>query len=221
MPRIRAGRVTLAVAIMLLGTPSCAGEGDDPLRGEFVVVALRRASDVHGGPDPGRAAEWLGTTVSFDERLAWLGGVACERWTPRETTSPPVALADPNLSDLRIGPVGGPNSVGERRIDRAFDLFCGEKRVGSLLLVDRRVAVAPSANGLLNLILERPLTAEQIRRLQTQLKDMKFYSGEPTGRLDEATLRGVALYADYRGADYAFARPAITENLLDALGVVP
>ena len=57
-------------------------------------------------------------------------------------------------------------------------------------------------------------------KLQNQLIDMKFYEGAATGELDEATARAVSSYAEYRGAEYRFYRAAITENLLDGLGVL-
>ena len=76
----------------------------------------------------------------------------------------------------------------------------------------------------MNLILERPLPEVRIKAYQMQLKSMKFYEGDLTGKLDEETLRASRTWYEYRAelddTQPTPARPAITENLLDALGVL-
>ena len=60
-------------------------------------------------------------------------------------------------------------------------------------------------------------------RFQKQLQSMKFHDGEITGIMDEAMRLAVKAWADYRSEDreaYSFYRTVITENLLDALGVL-
>ena len=192
--------------------------------GEYQVVALRNASDVATTADPGAGIEWLDQRVSFGEgQLTWLGGQTCELWSVREADVPVITLEDPNLSDLAITPADSITSSGDKRINMPVDLICqddGERILGSLVIIDARVLVTSTPPGTVNLILEQPLTEEQIRKFQAQLKDMKFYGGEITGELDEATLRSAGFYAEYRGSAYRFFRTAITENLLDGLKVL-
>ena len=192
--------------------------------GEYQVIALRNASDVATTADPGAGAEWLEQRASFAEgQLTWLGGQTCELWSVREAEIPVITLEDPNLSDLAIPPVDSEASSGDKRVNMPVDLICqddGEQILGSFVIIDARVLVTSTSNSTVNLILEQPLTEEQVRKFQAQLKDMKFYEGEITGELDEATLRSVGSYAEYRGSAYRFFRTAITENLLDGLRVL-
>ena len=192
--------------------------------GEYQVVALRSAGDVATMANPGSGMEWLDQRVSFGEgRLSWLGGQICKLWSVREAEFPVIMLEDPNLSDLAIPPLGSETSSGDKRVNVPVDLLCqdeGERILGSFAIIDARVLVASVLNGTVNLILERPLTEQQVKKLQVQLKDMKFYEGKITGELDEATLGSVGFYAEYRGSAYRFFRTAITENLLDGLRVL-
>ncbi len=188
--------------------------------GEYIAVALRHSSDVAALAVPGAGAEFLGRHVRFGEDGAiWLDGRRCETWVVAESDSAVLTLDDPNLSDLAVPPVAS----DDKRINLAVELVCldaPERTLGYFVIVDSRVLVAPAPGSTVNVILERPLSAAEIRRLQTQLKSMKFYFGEITGALDAATVRSIGYYAEYRGAAYRFARPAITENLLDGLGVL-
>lgn len=192
--------------------------------GDYQVVAQRKASDVLATADTDAGTGWLGQRVSFGENaLTWLGGKTCKLWSARETDSPVITLADPNLSDLAIPPLDSTTSSGDKRVNKSVDLICqddGERILGSFVIVDARVLVTSTPSGALNLILERPLTGKQVKQFKTQLKDMKFYAGEVNGDLDEATMTGVGFYADYRGAAFRFHRTAITENLLDGLRVL-
>lgn len=192
--------------------------------GEYKVVALRNASDVATTANPGAGRKWLDQRVSFGEgQLTWLGGKTCELWSVREADSPVLTLEDPNLSDLAIPPVDSITSSGDKRVNVPVDLVCqdnGEEMLGSFVIIDARVLVASAPPWSVNFILEHPLTEDQVKKFQAQLKDMKFYDGEITGKLDEATLRSVGFYAEYRGSKYRFFRTAITENLLDGLGVL-
>ena len=91
-----------------------------------------------------------------------------------------------------------------------------------ILQVDDRVVVIPWANGSHYLVAERPLSEEQTRRLQRALISMKFLSGLVSGIVDEPTVSAIRAWAAYRARAevYAFYRPALTENLLDTLGVL-
>ncbi len=192
--------------------------------GEYRVVALRNASHVATTADPGAGAEWLDQRVLFGEgQLTWLGGQSCKQWSVHKIDFPVVMLEDPNLSDLAIPQVDSETSSGDKRVNMPVDLICqddGEQFLGGFIIIDARVLVASVPPWTVNLILEQPLSEEQVKKFQAQLKDMKFYEGEITGELDEATLRGVSSYAEYRGSAYMFFRTAITENLLDGLGVL-
>ena len=195
------------------------------LHGIYKVVALRRASDIESTADTDAdIADWIGREVSFSESLRWVNGSSCDNWFAKKNKHPPLDIYDPNLDDLAIEPMNPP-AYHPLAKPQAFDLYCAGKgskrtrRIGGLIRVDERVLVTHSASGSTNIILEKPLSSSQVRQLQTRLKDMKFYDGEITGELDEPTLKGVGFYAEYRGSEYRFHRTAITENLLDGLGV--
>lgn len=191
--------------------------------GEYRIVALRSASDVESTPTADADIDdWIGRTVSFGETLQWINGSSCNNWFARKAEQPLLDLADPNLSDLGIEPLSPP-AYHVFASAQAIDLYCndnGLRPVGSLIWIDDRILVTHSPSGSTNVILEKPLSSRQVGRLQEQLKDMKFYHGEITGELDEATLRSVGFYAEYRGSEFRFFRTAITENLLDGLGVL-
>lgn len=191
--------------------------------GEYRIVALRSASDVESTPTADADIDdWIGRTVSFGETLQWINGSSCNNWFARKAEQPLLDLADPNLSDLGIEPLSPP-AYHVFASAQAIDLYCndnGSRPVGSLIWIDDRILVTHSPSGSTNVILEKPLSSRQVGRLQEQLKDMKFYHGEITGELDEATLRSVGFYAEYRGSEFRFFRTAITENLLDGLGVL-
>ncbi len=188
--------------------------------GDFAVIDLRRAGDVSGGPRDDSAPEAPGATVRFGETLVWWDGSRCENWSVMDIEHPPVNLADPILSDTQVGPVDGPRTVGDRRRNRHVEISCGGKPFAAFTEVDRRVLIAPSPSGLTYLIMERPLPAGEVRRFQAQLRTMKFLEREPSGIWDDAGLAAVSAYADHRGAEYSFNRAAITENLLDGLGIL-
>lgn len=191
--------------------------------GEYRVIALRNASGVESTADTdAHIVEWIGRKVSFGDSLQWIDGSSCDSWFARKAERYPLDLADPNLSDLAIGQLFPP-AYHVFAFAKALDLYCdenGSRRVGSLIWVDDRILVTHSASGSTNIILEKPLSPRQVSRLQEQLKDMKFYDGEITGELDQATLTSVGFFAEYRGSEYRFLRTAITENLLDGLGVL-
>jgi hypothetical protein len=222
----RLTNVVLVVFIAHFNAISLAGERNAVAApfGEYIVVDLRNASYVASIASNDAAVDRLGQRVSFREnQLIWLGGKTCERWSVREVDAPVLMLDDPNLSDLKIPPLDSETTSGDKRVNMSVDLICqdgGEKILGSFVIVDARVLVTSVLNGAVNMILEHPLTKNQISKFQTQLKDMKFYDGKITGTLGEATLRSVANYAEYRGANYKFLRTVITENLLDGLRVL-
>lgn len=192
--------------------------------GEYLGVALRYASDVATIANPNAGMEFLDQRVSFGEgQLTWLNGKTCKLWSVREVDSPVILLDDLNLSDLAIPPLNSGTSSGNKSVNIQVDLICqdnGEQKMGSFVIIDTRVLVVSVPPWSVNLILERTLTKDQVKKFQVRLKDMSFHDGAITGELDEATLRSVGFYAEYRGSEFRFLRTAITENLLDGLGVL-
>lgn len=217
-------------AISCTGTYSAgersSGQTASPLDGTYTVVAIRRASDVAAPmvPQAESAASPLGQVITFQGQQLMMEGIDCESWRIKRTTAKALSIdQDPNLIDLTLPPADSPNSAGDQRIGKTYKISCDGEFFGTALHVDDRVLVMPWANSALNLILERPLTPAQITQYQSQLKSMKFYDGEITGVLDGATLKASRQWYRYRAnlpdAQPIPARPAITQNLLDTLGV--
>lgn len=191
-------------------------------RGEFVAVAIRSAGDVAGGPVDKSLQIKLGDSLAFGERLHWWNGETCDNWSGYEvmTDVALVNLADPVVSDLWLKPVDAQTSGGDRFLGNTLRIRCGNRAMGTVFQVDRRVLVLNSPSGNSYVIFEKSLTPEQVLKFQQQLADMKFLQREATSEWTPEALRAVAAYAEYRGAKYRFERAAITENLLDGLGVI-
>ncbi|MFP3944757.1 MAG: hypothetical protein ACLFWF_12730 [Alphaproteobacteria bacterium] len=223
----------LSAAIVLAGLGACTAGAETPdaadsqqarapapPSGEFTIITTRRASDVAGGTIEGQAGERIGENISFGETLTWWDGTECKDWSAEPHGQRVLPLDDPNLSDTQLPPVDGPVSARDRRLNRGWSLTCEGEALGVLLQVDRRVLVIPTKSGVTNVIAEKPLSPDETLAVQKQLESMKFYSGEPSQEWDENSLGAVASYAEYRGAEFRFARPAITENLLDGLKII-
>jgi len=192
--------------------------------GEYVIVDARRASDV-AAPASFSETYPIGQVVVFDRDGLNMDGVSCENWIIEPTEEPVIFVeSDRNLIDLTLGPTDSPNSAGDQQVHAAFIVYCEGEHFGRLHKVDDRILVMPWSNSSVNLILERRLSAIQIKVFQSQLKSMKFYNGELTGELDTATLEASRAWYEYRAAptdtDPIPGRPAITENLLDGLRVL-
>jgi len=194
---------------------------NDPIgpSGEFVVVALRMASDVESMPLGDTYENLLGQVVSFDEPKVWLDRQSFDGTRFVDTDVAVVDIRDPNLSDVTIPPLPIAR-VESRWIMEATQIVSEGKSVKTFLMVDRRVLIVPMANGALNVILEKPLDTQEIRRLQLLLKDTGNYNGDITGVMDQSTRVAIADYAEYRGAKFRFADPVISENLLAGLNVL-
>lgn len=207
-----------------IAQPSIVLEQLSGFAGEYVVVDVRRASDVSSPLNPMDETP-LGKIIRFTVHGIEFEGVSCDEWsvTPSEEGVIPIEQ-DPLLVDLKLGAVDSPKSRGDQQEHQSFHIVCEGEVFSPLHKVDDRVLVMPWENSSLNLILERPLTELQTKTYQMQLKSMKFYSGDITGELDAATLKASRVWYRYR-ADLddqmaVPARPAMTENLLDGLGVV-
>lgn len=211
--------LTLSVIVLLL-LPQVIRADLPLLSGQYELVDVRRASDVAGGPIEESTIRLIGSTASFGEKFDFPGLDGCTTWSVKAASGIPLNENDPVLSDTQIAPIDGDRSAGDKRINLGLKVFCdGEYKI-SLLKVDERILVVPTASGIAYLIFERSLSDEETKRFQFQLRDMKFYSGSASSSWDEDSFRALSFYAEYRGADYRFARTAISENLLDALGVI-
>jgi hypothetical protein len=208
-----------------LAPPSQALERLSGMAGEYIIVDARRASDVAAPAQLDYNAP-IGASVRFTYQGIEMQGASCDEWTVTRSDDPVVFVdSDPNLTDLNLGPTDSPITSGDQREHQGYVAICEEEDVFRFHKVDDRVLVVPAANSSINLILERPLSELQVKAYQVQLKSMKFYDGALTGVLDAATLRASRRwYEDRARLDEETpipARPAITENLLDALNVLP
>lgn len=197
----------------------------------FEIVSIRNASDVAAVmPPEGFDDDILGQTIAFSGEGLEMKGVSCDAWQREPLSGMPINMNDPMLADAVIGPIDSPTSTGDARIMKSWRYVCEGEHVMSLTRVDERVLIIPWGNGVSYLIAEKPIPESGWKALQGQLHDMKFLSAEPTGKADENTIRAISLYAEYRLKSdgivpkdeiYAFQRPAITENLLDGMGILP
>lgn len=219
-------QVSTGIAFLsgLIGFASGLAAADDgsasALSGSYERVATRRASDVLGGPQDPSVDKLLVSDASFGNTLQWIDGTTCDNWSAEVLDMVPLSIEDPNLSDTQVPPNDPPVTVGDKRQNIGYRISCGEDFVGLLVKVDERVLVTASPSGLTNIILERALSDEEILAFQQELKSMKFFGGEPGTTWTEESLGAVSSFAEYRGAAYRFKRAAITENLLDGLGVL-
>lgn len=219
--KVFSGLAFLCGLLAFTGEVSFAGdEGGSELSGLYERIALRRASDVLGGPEDLSADRLMVSDASFGDKLQWIDGTICDDWNAAPLDTLPLSVEDPNLSDTQVPPNDPPVTVGDKRQNIGYALSCDGKDLGVLLKVDERVLVVPSPSGLTNFILERPLSGDEILAFQKELKSMKFFGGEPVMTWSDESLGAVSSWAEYRGAAYRFKRAAITENLLDGLGVL-
>ena len=210
----------MLLAIVLVLLPQVIRADPPLLSGQYKLVDVRRASDVAGGPIEESTTNLIGSSASFGEKFQFPGFDDCASWSVKAASAIPLNENDPMLSDTQIAPIDGERSAGDKKVNQGLKVFCdGEYKI-SLLKVDERVLVVPTASGIGYLIFERSLSGEQTRRFQSQLRDMKFYSGTASSSWDKDSFRALSFYAEYRGAGYRFARTAISENLLDGLDVL-
>jgi hypothetical protein len=196
-----------------------------PIIGTYKVVTMRNASNVARAIDPlANKNEAIGQEITFtDEGALVMKGIACDHWEVFASFAPVIDTRDPMLSDIHVPPTDSPKSSGDQRISKTYHYKCEGESFIHVYQVDNRVLVIPWENSSRYLIAEIPLSEKQIKTLQAQLKDMKFHHFDPTGILDKETLLALSSWAGYRlqrAEAYRFKRTAITENLLDALGVL-
>ena len=195
---------------------------NDWLSGEYVAVSLRRSGNVASPAFiDNEATNLIGKKVFFGNELRWLEKGNCKTWkTVEGGNDAGFYLSDPILSDVTLAPLEGETSQGDQRILKTVDLYCGDEMLERLFVIDKRVFIISSRSGATNIIFEKPLSEAESEKFQLQLKDMKFYSGDITREMDAKSRTAIAFYAEYRGAEYRFADPVITENLLDGLSVL-
>ena len=192
--------------------------------GEYRIIDARRASDVSSSmPAPFEAP--IGESIQFTRSGIEMKGASCEDWSvaPLDTSPIPI-LSDPNLVDLILPAADSPDSSGDQQEHAGFVAVCEGEEVFRFHKVDDRVLVMPTANSAINLILERPLSALQLKAYQARLKSMSLYDGDLTGALDTETLAASRAWYIQRAqpgdTEPIPSRPAITENLLDTLDVL-
>jgi hypothetical protein len=196
-----------------------------PITGTYKVVTMRNASNVARALDPlAKNDEAIGQEITFTEKgTLKMKGITCDHWEIFASIVSMIDPRDPMLADIHVTPTDSPLSAGDGRIGKDYHYKCEGESFIHVYNVDDRVLIIPWENSSRYLIVEKPLSEKQIRKLQAQLKDMKFHHFDPTGILDDETLKALSSWAQYRLQDdeaYRFKRTAITENLLDALGVI-
>jgi len=194
-----------------------ASSSPDP-SGRYDVVAVRASTEVAGTleamRDPALNA-LVGRRMTFGRRFAWYDGRPCASGRMRPSGEDWPHLTEPNLSDLQVTPEGT-----DHRLNRAMVIDCGGRahsEITPFLMVDERVLVLPSRNGVAYIVLERPLNRTQAMAVERGLARAGLDTGRVDGRIDARTRRAAALFAEAHGADYAFQHGVFTENLVAAL----
>lgn len=195
------------------------------LTGDYNIVTTRAASDVASTAPTGlEESKIIGKSVTFNDGGIEMLGRSCEHRPMLRSAVAVINPDDPLLVDIHVPPTDSPLSAGDQRIGRTFHYKCDGGQYIHVYQVDERVLVIPWQNSSQYLIVEKPLSEEEITVIQQQLKDHKFLEQDANGTLDEATISALSSWSHYRLGDddaYKFARPAITENLLDTFAIKP
>ncbi len=225
--------IAVLVCFALISMTACSGEIAPPsepaassqsdftgLVGTYEIVAVRRASDV-AAPAMMLAEEDdpIGKSITITPLGLEAEGMSCDEWIAEDEAGPNPVETDPILSDLFLPSLDGAFPT----LRPTLKVMCEGEVAARIFAADNRVIALPWRNSSHYLIAEKPLNETQILRLQHVLTDMKFGDLEPTGILDTETLQSMRSYYEYRvdneGA-YIFARPAISESLLEKLQVL-
>lgn len=216
----------LMLAGLAFGTPGVrADTGFEAFAGKYVVVAVRQNSFVAApsGMRPTPAESPIGKTITFGVEGVSMEGLSCDSWRATAETPSADFMNDRLLADLHLPPTDSPISDGDKRLSNSYRISCEDEFFTTLFQADGRVVAISWANAQQYLVLERPLTTDQVTKLQKALTSTKFYSAPITGTLDTATERSVRAWYRYRLVDPKAPiprRPAITENLLDTMKVL-
>lgn len=222
-PLLALGVLSLVLCSQNAGAAEATGK-KVTLEGTYKVVAIRNASDVAAPAAPLTATDSpVGKDIKITADSLEMGSRKCAYREGMRTLVSVINRKDPILADIDVPPADSPLSRGDQRIMTAFHYKCSGKGFVHVYKVDDRVIVIPWDNSARYLIAEKPLSSQQIIRLQKALKDVKFLEAEPSGKLDAETLRALSNWSHYRLGKpdaYKFGRVAITENLLDTMGVL-
>jgi hypothetical protein len=197
-----------------------ADSAQKPLSGQYEVVAIRKASLVHAGPhDISLEPVIPGSRVRFGESLEWLWDKSCTSWSLQSAGGPVLPVDDDMLSDTQVTAARLNEEVPDHRLNEHLVLRCGPSSTGHILRVDDRVFITPSPSGQSYLVMEKIPSEEEIMAVQSALSHMNFYDGNASGAMDKSTRRALALLAGSLGADYDFSSSALSNNLLEAMGL--
>ncbi|MCP5432733.1 MAG: hypothetical protein H6923_05625 [Alphaproteobacteria bacterium] len=204
----------LSAALLSAGT-ACAEQAAEGLLapGRYELVA-RRASSLTPAPladaDMMAALPMRSITVGEDNSLAFLDEMSCADMEVERVWDEPAVLADPMLSDLALDPPYAVPAVDAR-------IGCPGATKHAVLAIDENVLLVPSANGTRYDLFERPIDEASLRELQDALRRLGHEAVVASGTLDAASLAALAEEAERAGADYRFARPALTRALRRAV----
>ena len=183
--------------------------------GVYEVVAVRAASDVaRSVPGPEDFA-LIGRRMTFGREITWFDGRACLAPSVRASVEPWRNLDEPNMSDLQASA-----KASRRRLNATLVIDCGGRACGEItpvLMVDRRTLVVRIGNETAYAVLGRPLDRRTALAVERGLARKGFDPGAVDGLIDAVARRAVALYAQSRGARYAFQSAALTDALVGEL----
>lgn len=189
--------------------------------GEYVLVSARRASDVAAPPQPLNDIPFGGKLEIRSPTDIVMQDASCDDWQMLGSSSQTIfPQKDPLLFDAAL-----PASEGERdhRLNITYEIMCEGETLVKFLRVDDRVLIYPAQNSATNVILEKPLSAEETSALQQRLSDLGHYAGQPTGTLDEETIEAIRqwfLSQETLSQNVGIPmRPAITQNFLSQFDI--
>lgn len=213
------GVIAAALASPLIASAETAPDPMAALYGVYEVIAARSASATAAPLGAGSLVDDpRGQVIEIAPDGVRLPGDDCAPATLSIQDEADVMESDPMLSDLRLPDLDRVAPPPGIVVIAACE---GGGRV-DVYQADPRAVAIPWNNGAGYLVAEKPLTPDQIERLQTELKSMKFFTGEPSSAWSERALDGLRGYYGYRVDKdaYRFERPAITASLLEKLGVL-
>lgn len=178
-----------------------------PVSGRYEVVALRRASDVMGGPDDATLRATLSTRADFGGRTVWLGE-PCPSPSLAPAESPLANYDDPVLSDIALG-----NAVPEA----SWVLSCDGELRALFDQLDAHILVAVSPGGQTYSIFERARTPEEMERIQAQLIMTGQLDGKPQPDWRPEAWGALSRFARAEGSVFTFRRPVISDELVRRL----
>jgi hypothetical protein len=212
----------LVLLLGLLVIPPSWGSEPDKLFGRYEVVAIRKASLVHSGPhDVSLDDVKPGSRFTFGGSNNWLWGTRCRSWGLQQAAEISIPADDEMLSDTQVTAASLYATSPDHRLNQHLLLHCGSDPVSEarILRVDERVLLTTSPSGQSYLVMEKVPSKQEVLATQQALAEMKNYEGAINGEMNAATRRGLALLAGHLGAKYDFNASALSNNLLEAMGI--